>query len=29
VDGNLISDDDQWKKLGRTVEGTREVWGEV
>ncbi|MGH6943889.1 MAG: 5-methyltetrahydropteroyltriglutamate--homocysteine S-methyltransferase [Geminicoccaceae bacterium] len=29
VHGNLISEEDQWKKLGRTVEVAREVWGEV
>jgi 5-methyltetrahydropteroyltriglutamate--homocysteine methyltransferase len=29
VHGNLISEDDQWRKLGRTVEVAREVWGGV
>jgi 5-methyltetrahydropteroyltriglutamate--homocysteine methyltransferase len=29
VHGNLISEDDQWKKLGRVVEVAREVWGGV
>ena len=27
VHGNLLSEDDQWKKLARTVEVAREVWG--
>jgi 5-methyltetrahydropteroyltriglutamate--homocysteine methyltransferase len=29
VHGNLITEDDQWKKLERTVEVAREVWGAV
>jgi len=29
VHGNLISEDDQWRKLERMVEVAREVWGEV
>jgi 5-methyltetrahydropteroyltriglutamate--homocysteine methyltransferase len=29
VHGNLISEDDQWKKLARTVGVAREVWGAV
>jgi 5-methyltetrahydropteroyltriglutamate--homocysteine methyltransferase len=28
VHGNLLSEADQWKKLARTVEVAREVWGE-
>jgi 5-methyltetrahydropteroyltriglutamate--homocysteine methyltransferase len=28
VHGNLLGEDDQWKKLARTVEVAREVWGE-
>jgi 5-methyltetrahydropteroyltriglutamate--homocysteine methyltransferase len=28
VHGNLLSEGDQWKKLERTVEVAREVWGE-
>jgi 5-methyltetrahydropteroyltriglutamate--homocysteine methyltransferase len=27
VHGNLLGEDDQWKKLARTVEVAREVWG--
>jgi 5-methyltetrahydropteroyltriglutamate--homocysteine methyltransferase len=27
VHGNLLAEDDQWKKLARTVEVAREVWG--
>ncbi|HEX2127220.1 MAG TPA: 5-methyltetrahydropteroyltriglutamate--homocysteine S-methyltransferase [Thermoleophilaceae bacterium] len=27
--GNLMTEDDQWRKLGRVVEVAREVWGEV
>ncbi|MGH6921484.1 MAG: 5-methyltetrahydropteroyltriglutamate--homocysteine S-methyltransferase, partial [Geminicoccaceae bacterium] len=28
VHGNLLSEDDQWRKLARTVEVAREIWGE-
>jgi 5-methyltetrahydropteroyltriglutamate--homocysteine methyltransferase len=27
VDGNIITDDDQWRKLERVVEVSRIVWG--
>jgi 5-methyltetrahydropteroyltriglutamate--homocysteine methyltransferase len=27
VHGNLLGEDDQWKKLARMVEVAREVWG--
>ena len=29
VHGNLLGEDDQWRKLARTVEVAREVWGGV
>jgi 5-methyltetrahydropteroyltriglutamate--homocysteine methyltransferase len=29
VHGNLLSEEDQWRKLERLVEVAREVWGEV
>ena len=29
VDGNIITHDDQWRKLERVVEVARRVWGDV
>ena len=29
VHGNLLSEEDQWRKLERLVEVAREVWGEI
>jgi 5-methyltetrahydropteroyltriglutamate--homocysteine methyltransferase len=29
VHGNELTEDDQWRKLARVVEVTREVWGGV
>ncbi|MGI9415517.1 MAG: 5-methyltetrahydropteroyltriglutamate--homocysteine S-methyltransferase, partial [Hyphomicrobiales bacterium] len=28
-EGNILSEDEQWRKLGLVVEVAREVWGEV